>query len=367
MTSHTLRCRRMRGFTLIELLVVIAIIAILIALLLPAVQQAREAARRTQCKNNLKQLALAMHNYESTYRMFPPGGTRDYDFSVQARLLPYVEQANLQDLLEFNQTAFTGGFSGKIPNPLFVTAFAETIPVFLCSSDPAPSQTQVAVAGDTFTYGGLSYLLSYGSGKGTNNDLRWRTDGVVYEHSSVRFRDFTDGTSNTVIMSETVRSVGDDMTLTAGTTPQFPYQATLNGSSGLSPGLNPVPGVLSTGGVWGAWTNSSGMVFNPDLVVAWPTFTAWRGGSSPAIRGRGISWAFSGAINSLTNGYITPNSRIPDVVTHWTGYFAPRSYHIGGAQVALGDGAVRFLSDSIDADLHRALHSTNGGEVIGEF
>jgi prepilin-type N-terminal cleavage/methylation domain-containing protein len=359
--------RRMRGFTLIELLVVIAIIAILIALLLPAVQQAREAARRTQCKNNLKQLALAMHNYESTYSTFPPGGSQDTDFSVQARLLPYVEQASLQNLLDFDQTAFTGGFSGKVPNPLFATAFAEAIPVFLCTSDPAPSQTEVTVAGNSYTYGGLSYLLSYGSGKGTNNDLRWRTDGAVYIHSSVRFRDFTDGTSNSVIMSETVRSVGDDLTLPAGTTPRFPYEFTLNGSSGLSPGMNTVPGVLSTGGVWGAWTNSAGMVFNPNLNVAWPTFTGWRGGSSPAIRGRGISWAFSGAINSLTNGYTTPNSRIPDVVTHWTGYFAPRSYHVGGAQVALGDGAVRFLSDSIDGDLHRGLHSISGGEVIGEF
>jgi len=358
---------RSRGFTLIELLVVIAIIAILIALLLPAVQQAREAARRTQCKNNMKQLALAMHNYESTYTTFPPGGTLDSDFSVQARLLPYIEQASLQNLLDFTQPAFTGGYSGKTPNPLFATAFAEPLPVFLCSSDPAASQTEVTVSGSKFIYGGLSYLLSFGSGKGANNDLRWRTDGVVFEHSSVRFRDLTDGTSNSVIMSETVRSVGDDITLTAGTTPKLPYQLTLNGSSGLSSGKNAVPGVTASGGVWSAWTNSAGMVFNPDLNTAWPTFADWRGGSSPAIRGRGISWAFSGAINSLTNGYTTPNSHIPDVVTHWTGYFAPRSYHVGGAQVALGDGAVRFLSDSIDQDLHRALHSINGGEVIGEF
>ena len=356
-----------RGFTLIELLVVIAIIAILIALLLPAVQQAREAARRTQCKNNLKQLALAMHNYESAYGSFPPGGTLDSDFSVQARLLPFVEQANLQNLLDFDQPAFTGGFSGKTPNPLFVNAFAQVVPVFLCGSDPAPSQTEVSVSGNSYIYGGLSYLLSFGSGKGTNNDFRWPTDGVVYEHSRVRFRDFTDGTSNSVVMSETVRSVGDDMTLPVGTTPKFPYQFTLNGSSGLSPGLNAVPGVRASGGVWSAWTNSEGMVFNPDLNVAWPTFSGWRGGSSPALRGRGISWAFSGAINSLTNGYTTPNSRVPDIVTHWTGYFAPRSYHTGGAQVALGDGSVRFLSDNIDADLHCAMHSINGGEIVGEF
>ncbi len=360
------RRRRLRGFTLIELLVVIAIIAILVALLLPAVQSAREAARRSQCKNSLKQLGLAFHNYESTYSVFPPGGTRDSDFSVQARMLPYLEQDNLQGLLDFDQVAFTGGFSGKVPNPRFIDAFATAVPVFLCPSDPAPSQSQVTVSGTAYTYGGLSYMVSYGSARQTNYDFRWPSDGAVFEHSSVKFRDFTDGTANTVIMSETVRSVGNDMTLPSGQTPPIPYQFTLNGSSGLSPALNPVPG-MTAGSSWGAYTNSNGMLSDPDLSVVWPTLTNWRGGSSPALRGRGTSWAFSGAINSLTNGYSTPNSPIPDVVTHWTGFFAPRSHHPGGAHVAMGDGSVHFLSDSIDADLHRGLHSRNGDEAIGEF
>lgn len=361
------RPRRRYGFTLIELLVVIAIIAVLIALLLPAVQSAREAARRTQCANNLKQFGLAMHNYLDAHTVFPMAGAYDEDFSVQARLLPYLEQESLSNLLDFDQYAFSGSWSGKSPNPLFTTAFAMPISVFLCPSDVAPSQTQVAVDQETFTYGGLNYMVSFGSAKGTNNDFRWRTDGPVYEHSNVKLRDFVDGASKTVIMSETVRSIGPDITLPSGVMPKFPYAYTLNGSAGTSSALNAVQGVQGTGGGWTNYLNSDGMISNPDLAVLTPTFTSWRGGASPALRGRGISWAFTGAINSMTNGYTTPNSRIPDIVTHWTGYFAPRSYHADGANVVMGDGSVRFISVSIETELHRGLHSRDGGEVLGEF
>ncbi len=363
----TVRAHHARGFTLVELLVVIAIIGILTGLLLPAVHQARESARQTQCKNNLKQLALAVLSYEAAFRKLPMGGRLDSDFSVQARLLPFVEQANLQDLLDFKQPAFFGSWSGKSPNPLFVEAFKTPVPLFLCPSDPAPSQSGVTVAGNTNVYAGLNYMVNFGSGKKTNIDLRWPTDGAVYQHSGVGFGHFTDGASNTVILSETVRSVGNDIALPAGTTPRFPYQYTLNGSSGASAALNAESGVLATASPWTSFSDAKGMISNPDLNVVWTNFTHWRGGGSPALRGRGISWAFSGAINSLTNGYTTPNSRIPDVVIHFTGYFAPRSYHPGGAQLALGDGSVRFLIDSIDTDLHRALHSRNGREVLGEY
>jgi prepilin-type N-terminal cleavage/methylation domain-containing protein/prepilin-type processing-associated H-X9-DG protein len=356
--------RRVSGFTLVELLVVIAIIGILVGLLLPAVQSAREAARRMSCSNNLKQLGLALHNYESTYKKFPMGGTLDSDFSVQARLLPFLEQSNLQNLLDFTQPAFTGGFSAKIPNPAFAPAFALPLSVFLCPSDPAPSVTTVSVSGSTYSYGGNNYMASFGSGTRTNNDFRWRTDGIVYQHSAVRIGELTDGTSNTVAFSESVRSIGPDTSLTAGTTPKFPYQLTLNGSAGLSSGLNSQPGVKVTGGVWGGFADTNGMVSNPDLSSCWSTFSSWRGGDNAALRGRGISWAFSGALNTLTNGYTPPNSRIPDIVTHWTGYFAPRSYHTGGANVVLADGSIHMLTDGIDATIHRGLHSTNGGEVL---
>jgi prepilin-type N-terminal cleavage/methylation domain-containing protein len=367
--SRSQPARLPRGFTLIELLVVIAIIAVLIALLLPAVQQAREAARRTQCRNHLKQLGLALHNYEASFSMFPMTHAQNYlpntqGFSPQARLLPYLDQANLQNLLDYTQPAFTGPFNNLVPNPLFRTAFSLPVAVFLCPSDPAPTQT--AGAGGA-VYGGINYMVSYGSGTGTTYDLRWRTDGIVYENSNARMRDVIDGTSNTVFMSESVRSVGDDITLAAGTVPSFPYQKTMNGSTGVSAALQPVRGLAASGGPWSAFNNGSGVIANPNLSTVVPTMTAWRGAASLALRGRGTSWAHSGAISTLTNGYTTPNSKLPDVVTHFTGFFAPRSWHTGGAHLLMGDGAVRFVSDNIDTTVHRGVHSRDGNEVVGEF
>jgi len=354
---------RGRAFTLVELLVVIAIIGILVALLLPAVQAAREAARRAQCTSQIKQWALAAHNYHDAFLAFAMTNAQNYQpnaqgFSPQARILPFVEQANLQGKLDFSQPAFTGPFSALVPNPQFAAAFATPLKVALCPSDPAPILNQGAGGSN---YSGINYMVSYGSGTKTHYDLRWRTDGFVYENSGVRFGDITDGTSNTVMMSETVRSVGPDLTLTAGVLPKAPYQATLNGSSGVSSSLQAAQGMAGSGSGWS--NGPSGSIENPDLAAVWPQKTTWRGAASAALRGRGTSWAHSGAMSTLTNGYTTPNSPIPDVVIHFTGFFAPRSYHAGGAVAAMGDGSVRFLPNSIDAVIHRGLHSGDGGEA----
>ncbi len=378
--TNVVRPRRCRGFTLIELLVVIAIIAVLIALLLPAVQQAREAARRTQCKNNLKQFGLALHNYEGTFARLPMQdtqatvGTLTTDgFSIQARLLPYMDQANLQNLIDFSQPAWTGSAYNTLqPNPNFLAIFAQSIPFFLCPSDSAPPK-QADWKGNI--YGGINYMVSDGSGTGVNTDIRFPTDGIAWNFSNCRLADVSDGLSNTVFMSETVRSTGPDQTLALGTLPLFPYQMTLNCSGGFtSPpatqlfqgftaGGTSVPGITFTG--------PNGTCNNPNLSNVAASFNGWRGvsGSSSdgTLRGRGTSWACSGAVSTLTNGYNTPNSTVPDCVTHFSGWFGPRSWHVGGSHALMGDGAVRFLAQSLDQNICHAIHSRNGGETVGDF
>ncbi|MDX1948035.1 MAG: DUF1559 domain-containing protein [Pirellulaceae bacterium] len=361
--SMSPRAAARRGFTLVELLVVIAILGVLVALLLPAVQAAREAARRAQCSNHLRQWGLAAQMYHDTFQSFAMTNAQNYlpntqGFSPQARMLPFIEQANLQNALDFSRPAFTGPFNALVPNPQFAAVFAMPIKVALCPSDPAPVLN--VGAGGT-QYSGINYMVSFGSGTGTNYDLRWRTDGVVYENSGARLADLTDGASNTVLMTETVRSVGADFTLPAGTLPKAPYQATVNGSSGVSATLQAMPGMSGTGN---GWTNgASGSIENPSLAAIVPNLTNWRGAASAALRGRGTSWAHSGAMSTLTNGYTPPNHQIPDVVTHFTGYFAPRSFHPGGAMAVMGDGSVRLLTNSLDTAVCRGLHSRDGGEV----
>lgn len=345
------------GFTLIELLVVIAIIAILIALLLPAVQQAREASRRTQCRNNMKQLGLALHNYESTFRMFPPSGAST-TFSPQARILPYIEQSNLQSLINFSLTPYVGSGPGAVPNPAMADIFPAVVPGFLCPSDSAPPQYQATISAQQYTFGGINYMMSTGSGTGLSYDDRVKTDGLVYTNSNVRIADISDGTSNTVFMSETIRGDGADATLTLGTLPQFPYSKMLSGTSGSAPASL---GINATAG--GGWSGSP--VMNPNLAPVVAAHGSWLACGNGS--GRGLSWVRSLSANVATNGYNTPNSKTPDMQVHFTGFYGPRSYHTGGANVLFGDGGVRFLGENINVAVHRAVHTIAGGETPGEY
>lgn len=309
MNSNLRTFRLTRGFTLIELLVVIAIIAILVALLLPAVQQAREAARRSSCKNNLKQLALALHNYESTCGLLPPGYLHKFDpagsganhmgFSWGCMILPQLEQKNLYSLFDFDVPVFD--VSQLVPREQRISAF-------LCPSDPYSAGTYV-VRDDEATpveqYSAASYAANWGPSTATVNldDTPLRSVGVFYRNSRTRFRDITDGLSNTLFLGE--RTNG-------------PLPATTAGGHQL-------------------------------FETAWAA--AVRDIDEPADdHGHMV----------LFETQFRPNQPGTDD----KGLSAP---HTGIGQFALGDGSVRAISDNIDEGVYNALGTRAGREVVGEF
>jgi len=245
--------RHRSGFTLVELLVVIAIIGILVALLLPAVQAARESARRIQCTNNLKQIGLSVHNYHDTFKSFPfgkgpsyPGAVVYARWSAHALLLPFIEQGTLQDGISFSSPPATPGMGGVIN---FMPAYSNAggindvasrvlIPGFICPSDPAPLQSgwpgQNNYAGNQ---GG--WLCDRGDQPPAPGDIAPSEvqTGVFYYLSKVRFADATDGSANTMMFSERLRGNGTPNPRTDLFT--MPNQTSLNATFTTCQATNP--------------------------------------------------------------------------------------------------------------------------------
>ena len=337
-----------RAFTLIELLVVIAIIAVLIALLLPAVQQAREAARRTQCRNNLKQLGLALHNYESSLQTFPPnlvpGGNYNYsggNWGVLAYLSPYLDQTPIYNLMNLNAPTYAATSPYNIADPNNALAASYIIPMFLCPSDKATS-----LGGDygVASLGPSNYCANQGSGTnvltgGTINGSPYNADGVMFANSRIRIADITDGTSNTACMSESV--LGDGARNASGSAPPASSQKVY------------------------AYNTSYANV--DDASCASPT--KWNVQDL-----RQFLW-YSGEIrNTAYNHYYNPNDARWDCITNAfslgytaVGWKAARSLHVGGVHLLMCDGSVRFVSNNIDNSLWRQLATRAGGEVISNF
>ncbi len=333
---------RRAGFTLIELLVVIAIIGVLVALLLPAVQAAREASRRAQCTNNLRQIGLAIHNYEGVYGVLPGiGSTPKGCFSVQSKLLPFLEQQSLQDVINFDHDLYLGPAGAVYLNPVQLTAATTLVSVFLCPSDGSHDQLytsyQIGREGDAFAGG--NYVACSGTGTGTTYDLRSATDGLFYFGSAKRLAELRDGTSQTMVFSETL--MGSEVN-TTGPRPED-HRVQLGWPSGLRFG--------SSG------AGFSGVV-NPVLADLAASCTNWQGS-------RGSAWIVGRPLFSVFSAYQTPNGAVPDIAGQMhMGFYGARSNHSGGVNVLFCDGHVQFVKDSISQETWRAIATRAGREIV---
>ena len=330
--------KRRPAFTLVELLVVIAIIGILIALLLPAVQAAREAARRMSCANNLKQLGLAMHNYADTYReMLPNAGWTGIaypnDYSPLAKLLPFAEQASLQDLIDFS---IDMGHPGKtdLPSELWEAA-GTAVSMFLCPSDGEdPIHDMTLPSGTVIPVAGTNYAMNQGSGlDGMFHPGMADADGLCWVNGKTRLASITDGTTNTLAFTESLRGPGD------------------------SPDLEPTPDVQVYRGYTTAYATIADTADSGGLDAILPSITSWNGD-------RLLFWLRgSSPTGPVMNGRLTPNHEAPDFVYKSAKVTAARSRHPGGVNACMCDGSVKFISETIDRDTWHALWTRAGGEV----
>jgi type II secretory pathway pseudopilin PulG len=333
---------------LIELLVVIAIIAILIALLLPAVQQAREAARRTQCRNNLKQIGLAMHNYESTYSMFPPAHTiapprRRFQTSAWVAILPYFEQQavyNQIDATGFTLNAWVGDpGAGGVRVAALVDGLQ--VPSMMCPSSPLRAMYPVPDDGVSPQAHAIflgTYVLVAGSTLHPSadhttpiGDSHHSAGGMFRTNQPVKIGDITDGTSNTILVGE--------------------QSDRMKGAEGL--GEDPAFNDSRSSAFWGLWTGQR----NENVPSGDGTY--WPGRPGGVDRSR---------CYNLTTIRQPPNTKFRTTFNRFRTCNTPiQSAHPGGAMVVLGDGSVHLLSESMDLTTFCNLADRDDGNVVGAF
>lgn len=314
---------RARGFSLIELLVVIGIIGLLVGLLLPAVQAAREAARRVHCLSNLKQIGLALHSYEGSWGGFPPEPLfielnprhQGNFFSIQSRLLPYMEQSILFNGLNHSS------LSDEVDGLAFFengTVARQVVAVFLCPSDPESQPGE---------YGRMSYRANRGPCTGCLE----QGAGAFARQDVTRLAGYQDGLSQTITFSE------KPISSPARLSPHRDW---------IAPPLNDV-------------------ALEPEQWV--DTCASIQVGSAGYHSSSGLSWLAGGTAYSEFFTSLPPNSRIPDCGS-WhgaeVGLFTARSYHPGGVNTLMADGSVKWFGSGVDRAIWRALGTRGGGEII---